>query len=209
MPAIVKPMTHATDLVRCGWGEADPLNLAYHDAEWGVPITDDRALFELLCLEGAQAGLAWMTILRKREGYRRAFEGFDPKRLAACGDAEVEPPARRPGHRAQPGQGALGASANARACLRADRWLRLLCRLPVVIRRRPTDSEPMDGDRASVPAETDASRALSRDLRQRGFQLRRPHHRVRLHAVGGHGQRPPGRLLPPRARWLRWAHPSV
>jgi len=83
-------MTHTTDVVRCGWGEADPLNLAYHDAEWGVPITDDRALFELLCLEGAQAGLAWVTILRKREGYRRAFEGFEPERLAAWGEPEIE-----------------------------------------------------------------------------------------------------------------------
>jgi DNA-3-methyladenine glycosylase I len=70
---------------RCPWGTGDPLNLAYHDTEWGVPIHDDQHLFELLSLEGAQAGLAWITILRKRDGYRRAFEGWDPHRIAAYG----------------------------------------------------------------------------------------------------------------------------
>ena len=67
---------------RCAWGTADPLSLAYHDTEWGVPLHDDRRLFELLNLEGAQAGLAWITILRKRDGYRRAFDGWDPERIA-------------------------------------------------------------------------------------------------------------------------------
>jgi len=74
---------------RCGWGEGDPLYAAYHDAEWGVPLRDDRALFELLTLEGAQAGLAWITILRKREGYRRAFLGFDPARVAETRQGDV------------------------------------------------------------------------------------------------------------------------
>jgi DNA-3-methyladenine glycosylase I len=67
---------------RCGWAGADPLYRAYHDREWGVPLHDDRRLFELLCLEGAQAGLAWITILRKRAGYRRAFDRFDPRTVA-------------------------------------------------------------------------------------------------------------------------------
>jgi len=62
---------------RCGWVTADPLYLAYHDEEWGVPVHDDRHLFEMLNLEGAQAGLSWITILKRREGYRRAFDGFD------------------------------------------------------------------------------------------------------------------------------------
>ena len=73
------------DRPRCPWGTGDPLNLAYHDTEWGVPIHDDRRLFELLCLEGAQAGLSWITILRKRDGYRLAFEGWDPERIAGYG----------------------------------------------------------------------------------------------------------------------------
>ena len=73
-------MPSASEPVRCSWAAGgDPLYAAYHDEEWGVPLHDERALFELLCLEGAQAGLAWITILRKREGYRNAFLGFDPR----------------------------------------------------------------------------------------------------------------------------------
>src|SRR5678816_2144876 len=70
------------EVVRCGWCGADPLYVAYHDSEWGVPVHDDRLLFEFLILEGAQAGLSWITILRKRDAYRRAFDGFDPKKVA-------------------------------------------------------------------------------------------------------------------------------
>ena len=76
------------DRTRCEWAGSDPLYVAYHDEEWGVPIQDDRSLFELLCLEGAQAGLAWITILRKRDGYRAAFDGFDAERIAAYDDAD-------------------------------------------------------------------------------------------------------------------------
>jgi DNA-3-methyladenine glycosylase I len=75
---------------RCAWAETDPLNLAYHDTEWGVPEHDDRKLFEMLLLEGAQAGLSWITILRRREGYRRAFDNFDPAVVATYDDAKVE-----------------------------------------------------------------------------------------------------------------------
>ena len=70
------------DAQRCAWAGTDPLYVAYHDHEWGIPVHDDRRLFEMLVLEGAQAGLSWLTILRKREGYRRAFAGFDPRRVA-------------------------------------------------------------------------------------------------------------------------------
>ncbi len=75
---------------RCPWCGTDPLYIAYHDSEWGVPSHDDRHLFEMLLLEGAQAGLSWITILRKREGYRRAFHGFDPQRVAAMSDEELQ-----------------------------------------------------------------------------------------------------------------------
>ena len=75
--------------VRCGWVGADPLYVAYHDDEWGVPEHDDRRLFEMLTLEGAQAGLSWLTILRKRDAYRAAFDGFDPGTVAAYDDAKV------------------------------------------------------------------------------------------------------------------------
>lgn len=74
---------------RCPWCGSDPLYVAYHDEEWGIPVHDDRALFELLVLEGAQAGLSWITVLRKRESYRAAFEGFDIARVAAYGDDDV------------------------------------------------------------------------------------------------------------------------
>jgi DNA-3-methyladenine glycosylase I len=73
---------HADGKLRCAWCPADPLYLAYHDTEWGEPVHADRALFEMLCLEGAQAGLSWLTILRKRETYRKAFDGFDAEKMA-------------------------------------------------------------------------------------------------------------------------------
>src|SRR5574341_772604 len=84
-----RPRPEPSDRVRCAWAGTDPLYLAYHDREWGVPLHDDRRLFELLCLEGAQAGLAWITILRKRAGYRRAFDRFDPRKVAAYRAAKV------------------------------------------------------------------------------------------------------------------------
>lgn len=74
---------------RCAWAGDDPLMVAYHDLEWGVPIHDDRVIFEFLTLEGAQAGLSWTTILRKRENYARAFEGFDPERIAQYDESRV------------------------------------------------------------------------------------------------------------------------
>jgi DNA-3-methyladenine glycosylase I len=73
---------HSDGKVRCAWCPDDPLYVAYHDTEWGRPVREDRHLFEMLCLEGAQAGLSWITVLRKRESYRRAFDGFDPRRMA-------------------------------------------------------------------------------------------------------------------------------
>ncbi len=76
-------------IARCGWSTSDPLYIAYHDEEWGRPVHDDRKWFEMLTLEGAQAGLSWLTILRRREGYRAAFEGFDPPVIAAYDEAKV------------------------------------------------------------------------------------------------------------------------
>lgn len=75
--------------VRCAWPGTDPLYVAYHDEEWGVPVHDDQKLFEMLILEGAQAGLSWITILRRREGYRRAFDGFDPAVVAEYGEEKI------------------------------------------------------------------------------------------------------------------------
>ena len=99
-------MTDHDPRPRCAWGDQpDPAYRAYHDLEWGVPVRDERHLFELLILEGAQAGLSWSTILRKREGYRRAFAGFDPAAVAAFGADDVARLLADAGHRAQPRQG--------------------------------------------------------------------------------------------------------
>jgi DNA-3-methyladenine glycosylase I len=82
---------------RCPWAGKDPLYLAYHDEEWGVPLHDDRALFELLILEGAQAGLSWLTVLKKRENYRKAFHNFDVQRIAGYSDAQIAELLKNPG----------------------------------------------------------------------------------------------------------------
>ena len=82
--------THPDGCPRCWWPGTDPLYVAYHDTEWGVPETDSRALYEKLILDGFQAGLSWITILRRRDGFRRAFEGFEPERIARFTDDDVE-----------------------------------------------------------------------------------------------------------------------
>src|SRR5688572_24843480 len=79
----------AKERIRCGWSQSDPLYIEYHDTEWGVPVHDDRTLFEFLILEGAQAGLSWITILRKRDAYRKAFAQFDPKKVARFTDKDA------------------------------------------------------------------------------------------------------------------------
>ena len=152
---------------RCPWAESDPLYVTYHDAEWGVPLHDDRALFELLTLEGAQAGLAWITILRKREGYRAAFDGFDPERVAGYDRRKVGALLKDPGivrNRAK----VEGTVQNARAFLKlmheagsfdAHLWSFVGGR-PKVNRFRSM---------RDVPPETRESRAMSEDLRGRGF----------------------------------------
>ena len=156
-------------MTRCEWAGSDPLYAAYHDAEWGVPLRNRRALFELLILEGAQAGLAWITILRKREGYRRAFDGFDPERVAAYGEADVDRLLSDPGivrNRAK----VNAAIGNARA------WLRLEDEAGSAVEHlwSYVNGRPQVNRWASlgqVPAETDASRTMSRDLRARGFRF--------------------------------------
>jgi DNA-3-methyladenine glycosylase I len=158
------------DIVRCAWGETpDPAYRAYHDEEWGVPIRDERHLFELLILEGAQAGLAWSTILRKRDGYRRAFEGFDIARVAAYGDDDAARLLADAGivrNRAK----VASAIGNAQATLALyDAGTTLVDHLwsftggATIVNRFAGDGE--------IPAETDESRAMSADLRKRGFRF--------------------------------------
>ncbi len=154
---------------RCPWGAADPLSLAYHDAEWGVPLHNDRRLFELLNLEGAQAGLAWITILRKREGYRSAFDGWDPERIASYGPDDEA--------RLLADAGIVRNRAKIRAVIgNAGAYLRLTD-APGAFDRYLwsfVDGTPIQNrwtSMDSVPAETDISRAMSRDLRKRGFSF--------------------------------------
>ncbi len=154
-------------LVRCPWPGEDPLYVAYHDEEWGVPERDDRALFEKLLLDGFQAGLSWITILRKREAFRRAFDGFDPERMARYRPARLARLMADPGivrNRAK-----IEASvASARAFLRfreaEGSFARFLWGFvggePRVNRFRSL---------RQVPAETAESRAMSKALRTRGF----------------------------------------
>jgi DNA-3-methyladenine glycosylase I len=162
-------MTAPDTRMRCAWAGDHPLYVAYHDTEWGVPLRDDRALFELLNLEGAQAGLAWITILRKRDGYRRAFAGFDPEVLAGWGDEEETRLLADPGivrNRAK----VRAVFGNARAYLRlADETGSFAGHLWSFIDGEPIQNRWRRMDQ--VPAETDASRALSADLRRRGFSF--------------------------------------
>jgi DNA-3-methyladenine glycosylase I len=156
--------------VRCPWsGLGDPLYLAYHDEEWGVPSHDDRHLFEMLVLEGAQAGLSWATILRKREGYRRAFHGFDPEVVAGFGDADVSRLMEDPGivrNRAKI-QSAIGNARAARELVAEagslDAWLWSF------VGGRPQQNRWGAG--SPVPADTALSARLSRELRRRGFRF--------------------------------------
>jgi DNA-3-methyladenine glycosylase I len=152
---------------RCDWAGSDPLYVAYHDEEWGVPVHDDRELFEFLVLEGAQAGLSWITILRKRERYREVFEAFDWERLAKWPRAKVERALKDPGivrNRLK----IEGVVRNARACLDVVECEGSLERLlwsfvsgrPIQSRRRTL---------RELPAETAESKAMSRELRRRGF----------------------------------------
>lgn len=153
---------------RCPWCGDDPLYVAYHDEEWGVPERDGRALFEKLALDGFQAGLSWITILRKRDGFRAAFDGFDPERVARYGEADVARILADPGvvrHR-----GKIEATiGNARAWLAIEEregfsrflWDRV-------------GGRPIQNDFAAmsdVPAETDLSRDISKALRAEGFKF--------------------------------------
>ncbi|MBN1350492.1 DNA-3-methyladenine glycosylase I [candidate division KSB1 bacterium] len=151
---------------RCAWCETDPLSLAYHDQQWGVPIRDDRKLFEMLILEGAQAGLSWMTILKKMENYRRAFDNFEIKLVAAYDETKIEALRQDPGivrNRLK----ISAAVKNANAVLRIqDEFGSLDAFL-----WRYVDSRPQQNawkTLSEIPANTKASDAMSKDLKQRG-----------------------------------------
>lgn len=157
------------DKPRCAWAGADPLYQRYHDEEWGVPVHDDRRLFEMLILEGAQAGLAWITILRKREAYRKAFEGFDPRRVAAFDAARIEALLQEPGivrNRLKIGS----AVDNAKVFLKVQAEFGSFdAYLWPFVGGRPRINYPKT--LAEVPAVTPEAEALSKDLKRRGFRF--------------------------------------
>lgn len=163
-------MSNATRIRRCDWGiEGDPLYLAYHDEEWGVPSHDDRHLFELLSLEGAQAGLSWSTILRKREGYREAFAGFHPARVARFDSRSVARLLRNPGI-VRNRMKIESVVANARAVLSVvDEFGSLDAYLWAFVDGRPRRGRWRRV--REIPAETPESTAMSKDLKRRGFRF--------------------------------------
>ena len=160
---------NAVDIVRCHWASGDELTIRYHDEEWGVPVHDDRTLFEFLILEGAQAGLSWNTILNKRQNYRVAFDQFDVRRVAAYDRRKMQKLLKDPGivrNRLK----ITSAVGNAKAFLRVaeefgsfDRYI-----------WRFVDGKPRVNSRKSprqVPAKTAESDAMSKDLKARGFNF--------------------------------------
>jgi len=156
-------------VTRCGWCGVDPLYVHYHDAEWGVPVHDDRTLFEFLVLEGAQAGLSWITILRKRDAYRDAFAGFEPARVARFDRRKIAQLLRNAGivRNRMKIESAVG---NARAFLAVQEGFGSFAayQWPFV------DGRPRQNRRRrihDIPASTDQSDAFSKDLRQRGFRF--------------------------------------
>jgi len=157
-------------LVRCAWPGTDPLYLAYHDSEWGVPEYDPRALYEKLVLDGFQAGLSWITILRKRENFRKAFHGFDPARVARYAKRDVE--------RLMKNEGIVRSPAKIAAAIKgAQLWLEIEEKEPGGFREfiwKHVDGRPKQNRFKTikdVPAKTSMSEALSKELRQRGFNF--------------------------------------
>jgi DNA-3-methyladenine glycosylase I len=156
-------------VARCAWCGEDPLYVAYHDQEWGVPVFDDRTLFEFLVLEGAQAGLSWSTILKKREGYRAAFAAFDPKVVADYDQNNIDSLLEDPGivrNRLK----VASAVTNARAFLAVQEERGSFAEYIWSF----VDGQPIQNSwqkLAEIPATTPVAEAISKDLKQRGFRF--------------------------------------
>ena len=165
----MKQISHADGLVRCPWVGQDPVYIQYHDREWGVPVFDDRALFEMLVLEGFQAGLSWLIILRKRENFRRAFDGFVPAKIARYTPKKVE--------RLMQDEGIVRNRLKIEGTILSARaWLEMMEKengfsrfLWDFVDGRPQINhiKGMKG----VPAQTDLSRNISKELAGRGFKF--------------------------------------
>ena len=159
-----------SDTVRCDWSVKEPIYIAYHDDEWGVPEYDPRALYEKLVLDGFQAGLSWITILRKRDAFRKAFDNFDPQKIARYGKREVS--------RLLKNEGIVRSPAKIAAAIKgAQLWLDIQAKEPggfTELIWKHVDGVPKQNAFKTikqVPAETKMSQALSKDLKQRGFNF--------------------------------------
>ena len=153
---------------RCSWCGTDPLYVQYHDTDWGVPEWDSRALWEKLILDGFQAGLSWITILRKREAFRTAFEGFHPQIIATWGEDDVQCLLADPGivrHRGK----IEGTIASARAYLRIDQREGFSNYLWKFVGAAPIQNHPTS--KADVPTQTDISEAMAKALKAEGFKF--------------------------------------
>lgn len=157
-------------LVRCPWPGVDPLYIAYHDKEWGVPESDARALYEKLVLDGFQAGLSWITILRKRENFRAAFDGFDPEKIARYGKREVS--------RLLQNEGIVRSPAKINAAIKgAQLWLHIQEKepggFPELIWKHVEGRPQINHFKTTktVPAQTPMSERLAKELKQRGFNF--------------------------------------
>lgn len=159
----------ATEPTRCPWAGSDPLMIAYHDQEWGRPVNDESALFELLTLEGAQAGLSWMTILRKREGYRKAFAGFDPQRVAGFDDRRIDQLVQNPDivrHRGKI-ESTVNNARRIQSLWNSGQTLAEICWELV-------DGKPLQPGRkemGDVPSQSAVSAQLSKRLKKLGFRF--------------------------------------
>jgi DNA-3-methyladenine glycosylase I len=157
-------------LVRCTWPGSDPLYVAYHDEEWGVPEYDPRALYEKLVLDGFQAGLSWITILRKRENFRKAFHNFDPEKIARYGKRDTE--------RLLKNEGIIRSKSKIAAAIKgAQVWLDIEEKEPggfTELIWKHVDGKPLVNrykTTKQVPAKTKMSETLSKELKQRGFNF--------------------------------------
>ena len=154
---------------RCQWAGNDPLYIAYHDEQWGVPLHDDRKLFEMLVLEGAQAGLSWITILRKRENYRHAFDNFDPNIVAGYGQAKIDELLENPGIIRNKLK-VRSAVQNARAFLKVQKEFGSFDTYMWAF----VDHKPIQNawkTMSELPAATPLSEQISKDLKKRGFNF--------------------------------------
>jgi DNA-3-methyladenine glycosylase I len=155
-----------TEHTRCAWAQDDPLMQAYHDEEWGVPQRDSRMLWEMLMLEGFQAGLAWITVLRKREAFRRAFAGFDPKKVARFGQADIE--------RLMADAGIIRARAKIEATIRGAQ---IYCEMHERGERFSdfcwsfTEGKVLKTNGRIRPVSTPLSEKISKELKRRGFKF--------------------------------------